>query len=209
MKKAGVSEDIIVFMVEHDYRDVDKVTRLKESGFKDETIMSIIKSELKGDKPSEVSPENISTEKGTGNRDNPKKISFETTAKAKILWYMIYKGKTVLQNSDKLEDVTISLLGGATPAANDKAVRFEWKEKGGLGLLDAFGKKNFKSPFYWDINKDDVLGPGAEGYSYILKGSTAHRGNPASDDSHYWVIYLEPADPRVADYMKKAISAAE
>ncbi|GAB4408561.1 MAG: hypothetical protein OHK0032_03930 [Thermodesulfovibrionales bacterium] len=194
LKKSGVSEDIIVFMVENDYKDVDKVSRLKEAGFKNETIMSVIKSELKN-KPQNSPPREEITKGIPAER-----VSFETTAKIRILWYLIYRGEPVLQNSDTIDDAKISIIDNTT-------IKFEWKEKGGLGLLDFFRKKPFKSPFYWNINRDDTFGPGLEGYAYMLKSITGHKGAPDTDGSHYWVVYFEPKDSKISDYIKNALQS--
>lgn len=190
LKKSGVSEAIIVFMVENDYRDVDKVARLKEAGFKDDTIMAIIKSELKS-RPSNTPSGGEVTKEGYSER-----VNFETTGRVKILWYIIYRGEPILQNSDAIENAKISITGNT--------IKFEWKTEG-LGLLDIFRKKPFKSPFYWEINRDDTFGPGKEGYAYILKSTVNHKGKPDTDGSHYWIIYLEPKDSRIVDYIKTTL----
>lgn len=196
LKKSGVSEDIIVFMAENDYRDVDKVSKLKEAGFKDENILAIIKSELKK-KPSSSQPGEGITKDIT-----QKNVDFETTAKIKIMRYLIYRGDPLLQNSDTMENANVSVI-------DNNIVKFEWKEKGGLGLLDFIRKKPFKSPFYWDIGKDDKLEAGLEGYAYMLKSTTSHKGAPETDGSHYWVIYLEPKDPKIIDLIKHTLQSSK
>ncbi len=179
LKKAGISEEIIVLMVENGYKDADKVLSLKDAGFKDESIMAIIKGELKSNTVSE-------------------KVNAQTTARVKILWYLIYRGNPVLQNSRIVDNATISLV-------DDTNIKIEWKEKSGLGLLDEIKKKTFKSPFYWSINKDDAIGAGAEGYAYILKSGPQHQGKPETDNTHYWEIYFDPRDAKIVDHIKHAL----
>lgn len=191
LKKSGIPEDIIVFMVENDYRDVDKVVKLKEAGFKDESIHAIIKNELKGSGQAEKNgPEMI-----RGVQDEKSIIT--TTARIKIMWYLVYRGEPVLQNSQAINNVKISAV--------NNTLEFEWEDKGGLGLLDLFRKKPFKSPFYWNIGKDDKLEIGAEGHSFKLISASGHKGSPETDSSHYWVIYLEPKDPKIIDYIKNSL----
>lgn len=195
LKKSGVSEDIIVFMLENDYKDVEKVSKLKEAGFKDETIRAIIKNDLKNKpKPtSELEKQEITKE------ISAEKVNFETTAKVKIMWYMIYKKQPTLQNSQVIDDVKVSIVSNT--------IKFEWKGGGGSDPLNVFLKRPFKSPFIWDINKDDTFGPSKEGYAYMLKSTISHKGNPAIDSSHYWVVYFEPKDLKIADYINNSFSA--
>ncbi len=194
LKKAGIPEDIIVFMVENNYKNVNKVLQLKEAGFKDKNIMTIIKSELKNKSLNSLPGEEIT-------RDTlPEQTDFKTTAKIKILWYMMYRGEPVLQNSDTINDAKVSIV-------DTNIVKFEWKEKGGLGLLDTLMNKPFKSPFYWDINKNDTLIPGRDGYHYILKSTVYHKGKPATDGTHYWIIFFEPKDLKIAKYIKNALQS--
>lgn len=232
LKKAGVSEDIIVFMVEHDYSDVDKVSKLKVSGFKDETILAILKSELKGklsdgslqkgnakdrlpnnsqengnvrkesSKTEESSkPEESSrSEESSKREESSKTVNFVTSARVKILWYLRYTGDPVLLNSDTMDDVKVSII-------DNNIMKFQWKQAS--GAFDFMLIKPFKSPIYWDINKDDILETGTEGYSFMLKSSPNHKGEPGSDASRYWLVYFEPRDSRIADYIKNAISTGQ
>src|SRR4030065_1505723 len=48
LKTSGLGEDVIIFMIENGYGNVDRVVRLKEAGFADETISSVIRNDLKG-----------------------------------------------------------------------------------------------------------------------------------------------------------------
>lgn len=193
LKTSGVSEDIIVFMAENDYKDIDKVVKMKEAGFRDESILAIIKSELKGRPTKEISS-------GSPEREGSIEAAaqVETFARVKIMWYMIYRGESVLQNSQAIENAKVSLV-------SSDSIKFEWKDKGGLGLLDFISKKPFKSPFYWKIDKGDKLENGLEGYAYMLKSTTSHKGVPDTDGSHYWVLYLEPKDAKIIDHIKDAL----
>ena len=190
LKKAGAPEDIILLMTESDYKDVERVLKLKEAGFKDETIRSIIKNDLKG-KPL---PGIVKGEKAQASTP-VHEARFETASKIKILWYLIYRGEPVLQNSQEVDNARMSIMKGGS-------IKFEWNE-GGNGLLDIFVKKAFESPFYWDIDKDDIFGPGEEGYPYVLKSTINHKGKPDTDSSHYWMVYFEPKDAKIVDYLKQ------
>ncbi len=176
LKKAGIPEETIIVMVENGYQDVEKVLKLKEAGFTDQSILAIVKGEAK-------------------NNLGKERIISETTAKAKIMWYLVFRGKPVLQNSKVIDDAKVSLV-------DDSSVKLEWKEKGGLGLLDELKVKAFTSPFYWVINKDDMLEPGGEEYPFVLQSTTAHQGKPDSDGAHYWMLYLEPKDAKIADSIR-------
>lgn len=176
LKNAGIPEEIIVLIVESNYKDTEKVLRLKEAGFKDESIKAIVAGEVKSNVVSE-------------------KIDFETTGQVKILWYFIYRDKPILQNSQTIENAKIALLDGS-------AVKIEWKEDGGLGLLEVLKKKAFKSPFYWVINKGDVLENGNRDYPLVLKTGLDHQGQPEIDRSHYWLVYLNPRDRNLSDRIK-------
>ena len=192
LKTSGVSEDIIVFMAENDYKDIDKVAKMKEAGFRDESIMAIIKSELKGRRTKEISSD------APDRKNNIEATAqVETTARVKIMWYLIYRGEPVLQNNQAIDNAKVSFAGNT--------IKFEWEDKGGLGLLDFIRKKPFKSPFYWMIDKGDKLESGPEGYAYMLESTTNHKGAPETDGSHYWVLYLEPKDAKIIDHIKDAL----
>ncbi|HAM50272.1 MAG TPA: hypothetical protein DCP92_06100 [Nitrospiraceae bacterium] len=187
LKKAGIPEDIILFMNDADYKDVEKVLKLKEAGFKNETILSIIKKDLKEKPPTEsLKKEPVTDAAAQGGQG-------ETTAKIKILWYMAYSANPALLSSQAIDNARISV-------ASPGRLKFEWEDKGFFSIVM---KDPFHSPFYWDINKDDVVGPGKNGYPYMLRSGVHHKGRPDTDDSHFWVIYLNPADTRILDYIKE------
>ncbi len=181
LKQAGIPEDIIVVMVENNYQDVEKIIKLKEGGFKEQTIMAIVKGEAQ-------------------NNQGKERFTVETTGRVKILWYLVYRGNPVLQNSQAIDNAKILLV-------DDAALKLEWKDQGGLGLLDEIKKKAFKSPFYWTMNKDDSLEQEADGYSLVLKSSTTHQGKPDSDGSHYWMLYLHPKDAKLGESLRKSLQS--
>lgn len=190
LKKAGIPEDIILFMVDSDYKDVDKVLKLKDAGFKDETILSIIKKDLKGKPSAEIRKEE--TVKSVSAQDT----GTEAPSKIKIIWYASYGGGPILLAKQEEDNARITLEAGT--------LRLEWPDKSVFNILL---KKPFKSPFIWDIAKDDTLGPGKDGYPYMLRSSINHKGRPETDDSHFWVVYLNPADTRILDSIKETISS--
>lgn len=191
LKKAGVPEEIIVFMAENRYTDVDKVLRLKEAGFKDETIHAVIRSESKDLPPAGESP-------AGGKPALAENVTLESPGKLQILWYLVYRGDPVVQNRQAVEDARISLVG-------DNAVKFEWKDKDGLGLLEVFRRKAFGSPFLWTLDEGDTLEAGKDGYAWMLKSTVNHRGKPPTDGAHYWIVQFTANDPRLADRLRKIL----
>lgn len=181
LKNAGVSEDIIVMLVETGYQDVDKIVHLREAGFKDQTIAAIIRGE-------------------TANNPSGERNTFETTARVRIEWYLMYRDKPVLQNSQTIDKARVYLV-------ENTSLKLEWKEAGGLGLLDSVMKKAFKSPFYWTLNRNDLLEQGGDGYSTMLQSMTMHEGKPDSDGAHYWRMYLEPDDPAIVNSVRSSLQA--
>lgn len=193
LKKAGVSEEVVVYMVESRYDDADKVCRLKEAGYKDQTILAIIKSEVETAESATRSPEE-------GKPAAPEKVAFRTSGRIRILWYLVYRGEPVVQNKMAVDNVAISFVG-------ENVLKFEWNDKEDLGLLEVFRRRAFRSPFYWEIAGDDTLEPGREGYPWMLKSATGHHGKPATDTTHFWVVYMDTKDAGITDFIKKASSA--
>ncbi len=192
LKNAGVAEEVVVYMVEFHYNDVEKVCKLKEAGYTDQTLLAVIKSEV----------ESALEAPGAPRKDKfaaPEKTTFQTTGKIKILWHIIYQGKPVVQNKFTADNATISFV-------NDNTVKFEWNDKEDLGLLEVFRRRPFRSPFYWEIAADDTLVPGKEGSPWMLKSAASHRGKPATDDKHFWIVSFEPRDDRIADHIRKAFA---
>lgn len=186
LKKAGVKEEIILYLNKKDYKDVEKVLKLKAAAFTDETILSIIKNDLNGES-------SLSVSKDERVRDNPHDESgVESTSKISILWYSAFKSGPVL-----LEKQTISK---ARVIMGPEKIGFEWEDK---GVFDILFKKPFKSPFYWDINKDDLLTIGKEGCPLLLKSTANHKGRPETDDSHFWAVCLDTGDARITDFLRQ------
>lgn len=192
LKTSGVAEDLIRMMIDSGYSDVGRVIKLKEMGFKDETILSVIKSDLKergAQQPLAVQAESVAQDRAT---------DMQTTAKVKIERYLVY-GDPIVQNSQEIESATVSLQEGGR-------LKFEWAgDKGLLALDDYFQMKPFASPFYWDLNQGDAFGPAERMKNvYVLQSARAHKGRPATDDTHYWVISFEPANAEIAERIKLA-----
>lgn len=192
LKKAGISEEVVVYMVESRYDDVNKVCKLKEAGYKDQTILAIIKSEL-------GSAQAASNARGEDKNASPEKVAFRTEGRIKILWHLVYRGEPVVQNKMTVDNASISIIG-------DNVLKFEWDDREDLGLLGVFRRRPFHSPFYWEIARDDALGPGKEGYPWMLKSATGHHGKPATDNAHSWILYFDPKDAGITDYIRKASS---
>lgn len=193
LKQAGISEELIVYIVEADYRDIDKVLRLKEAGFTDQALLAIVRSETTKPASGGVSAEEAGPTAS-------EKTVFETGGRIKILWYLLYQGKPVLQNHQSVEDARILLVG-------DNVIRFEWNVKEELGLLEVFRRRPFTSPFAWEIQPGDVLEPGKEGYPWALQSTIGHKGHPPTDGKHYWIVYFEPKDPAITDRLKQRLSS--
>ncbi len=191
LKNSGVSEEVVRVIVESGYGDVARVLQLKNAGFKDDTILSVIKADLKEGQLSASSTGN------PGKQSASDVVDARTTARVKIQWYMVYRGNAMLQNSQEIDGATLSMIGG-------KSLRFEWADKGGMGLLDFAYKKPFTSPFYWDFDKEDAIASGTPGYAYTLKSATAHRGRPDTDGSHYWIVSFDPAGQEFSRWIEKA-----
>lgn len=192
LKKAGVSEEVVVYMVESRYDDANKVRKLKEAGYKDQTILAIIKSEV-------WRAEAVSHARGEGKNAVPERVTFRTEGRIKILWHLVYRGEPVVQNKMTVDNVAISFVG-------DNVLKFEWDDNENLGLLEVFKRRAFRSPFYWEIAGDDVLEPGREGYPWMLKSAIGHHGKPVTDNTHFWILYLEPMDAGITGYIRKASS---
>jgi hypothetical protein len=180
LKKSGIAEETIVLMVESSYGDVEKILHLKAAGFREENIRAVIKAESKT---------------GAGSE----RIDKTTTANVKILRYLVFRGKPVLQKSQTIDKAVLSLVDGSN-------LKLEWKEPGGLGLIEQFRPKGFKNPFYWTINaREDTLIPSHNGYPYLLKSGLNHKGMPETDETHYWLLFIDPGDSAVIELIKSVL----
>ncbi len=196
LKKANVSEEVIVLMAENNYQNTDKVLKLKEAGYKDETILAIVKSEVKN--------KSLPAEKGVTSlpvaplEPAGPKIDFQTLAKVKIFRYLIYRDKPLLQNKEAIADAQISILG--------KTLQITWEKKGGMDPSNAFQKEPFEPPFKLELYENDILEQGSEGYAYMLKTGLGNDYQVKMRREGYWVVYLEPKDQKLIDYIKSALS---
>jgi len=209
LKEAGLSESIIQLMVDSGYDDVNRVLRLKEAGFKDDTILSVIQSDLKesGTAPSSAAmPATPSASvPATASVAVPATetageiVDFSTGAKVRIVHFLIYRNNPVEQNSDAYEAATMTMVGGNT-------LKIEWSKEDGrtVGLLL---KKPFKSPFYWNISSGDSFAPGKDQNTFVLKSSTNRVGQPETDGTHYWEISFEPANAEIVQWIERAHAA--
>ena len=212
LKTSGLGEDVILFMIENDYGNVDRVVRLKEAGFADETISSVIRSDLKAGveaKRPALQPEQVKqvkpvTEPVTEPMAKPMADAtaiMQTSAKVTIEQYLAL-GDPVVQKSQDIPDATISLLQG-------RRLKIEWdgsKLTPTLGNLLLRGKP-FASPFYWDLDKGDGLhSVNPKDNSFILRTGHSHQGRPTAGKTHYWVVHVPPDSPDLERRISELLS---
>ena len=212
LKTSGLGEDVILFMIENDYGNVDRVVRLKEAGFADETISSVIRSDLKAGveaKRPALQPEQVKqvkpvTEPVTEPMAKPMADAtaiMQTSAKVTIEQYLAL-GDPVVQKSQDIPDATISLLQG-------RRLKIEWdgsKLTPTLGNLLLRGKP-FASPFYWDLDKGDGLhSVNPKDNSFILRTGHSHQGRPTAGKTHYWVVHVTPDSPDLERRISELLS---
>lgn len=208
LKTSGLGEDVILFMIENDYGNVDRVVRLKEAGFADETISSVIRSDLKAGaeakrpvlKPEQVKQVKPVAEPVTRPMAEATAI-MQSSAKVTIEQYLVL-GDPVVQKSQDIPNATISLLQG-------RRLKIEWdgsKVTPTLGNLLLRGKP-FASPFYWDLDKGDGLhSVNPKDNSFILRTGHSHQGRPTADKAHYWVMHLTPGSPDLERRIRELLS---
>jgi len=194
LKSSGLREDVIRFMVDSGYSNVDRVIKLKGVDFSDETILSVIKSDLK---TGDALP---ASQLVTTASSPVRAVVMETKAKVRIERYLAY-GDPILQNSQDIADATIQLIEG-------KRLQFVWGGNHGQSTLDEiFQSQTFVSPFYWDMDKRDRLEVAAKkDNTFILRTGSTHQGRPTTDDAHYWIVYLTPNSPDLVERIKKILS---
>ena len=212
LKTSGLGEGVILFMIENDYGNVDRVVRLKEAGFADETISSVIRSDLKAGveaKRPALQPEQVKqvkpvTEPVTEPMAKPMADAtaiMQTSAKVTIEQYLAL-GDPVVQKSQDIPDATISLLQG-------RRLKIEWdgsKLTPTLGNLLLRGKP-FASPFYWDLDKGDGLhSVNPKDNSFILRTGHSHQGRPTAGKTHYWVVHVTPDSPDLERRISELLS---
>jgi hypothetical protein len=177
--------------VESGYSNIDRVIKLKEAGFKDDTIVSVIRSDLKEG----VAARTPTTRSGTGSASEV--VNFETSARVKIERYLVTSGDGLLMNDVQIDAAMVSIVGG-------KTLKLEFPKNSGGYSGYILRLAEFKSPFYWYVNKEDTITPGPRKNIYVLKSTMSHAGRPETDGSHYWVISFEPAKPEIAQWIERA-----
>lgn len=198
LKVSGLGEGVIRFMVESGYADVDRVLKLKEAGFSDETISTVVRSDLKtgGEAPPQVANV-VPTQpavKPTAQVAAAEVATLQTSAQVKIEQYLV-RGEPVVKNSQDIPGATVTLLEG-------KRLKIEWDAS--KVPANFFRRKPFTSPFYWDLDKSDGLhGASPKDNSFVLRTGHAHQGQPATDKAHSWIVHVTPDSPELA----KRISA--
>ena len=213
LKNAGLSDNTIQLIVESGYSNIDRVIKLKDAGFKDDTIVSVIRSDLKEGVAAPVP----TTRSGTGTASEAVKdvvatptpttrsgtsaasevVNFETNARVNIQRYLVTSGDGLLMNDVEIDAAMVSIVDG-------KILKLEFPKNSGGYSGYIFRLAEFKSPFYWDVNKDDTITPGPRKNIYVLKSTMSHAGRPETNGSHYWVISFEPAKPEIAQWIERA-----
>ncbi|MDZ7593422.1 MAG: hypothetical protein U0932_02110 [Thiobacillus sp.] len=212
LKTSGLGEDVIIFMIENGYGNVDRVVRLKEAGFADETISSVIRSDLKAGveaKRPAPQPEQVKQVKPVAEpvaEPVTKPMAdataiMQTSAKVTIEQYLAL-GDPVVQKSQDIPGATISLLQG-------RRLKIEWD---GSKLTQTVGNlllrgKPFASPFYWDLDKGDGLhSVNPKDNSFILRTGHSHQGRPTAGKTHYWVVHVTPDSPDLEKRIRELLS---
>ena len=203
LKTSGLGEDVIRFMIENDYGNVDRVVRLKEAGFADETISSVIRSDLKAGveaKRPALHPEQVKQVQPVAEPAAEATATMQTSAKVTIEQYLVL-GDPIVQNSQDILNATISLLPG-------RRLKIEWDGSKVPSTLGNFLRgKPFTSPFYWDLDKGDGLhSVNPKDNSFILRTGHSHRGRPKTDKAHYWIVHLTPNSPDLAKRIGELLS---
>lgn len=201
LKASGLGEGVILFMVESGYADVDRVLKLKEAGFSDETISAVVRSDLKAGgeaapQPKSVAPTRPSVEPATQAvaQTSGEVALLWTSAQVKIEQYLV-RGEPVVKNSQDIPGATVTLLEG-------RRLKIEWDAS--KVPANFFRRKPFTSPFYWDLDKSDGLhGVSPKDNSFVLRTGHGHQGQPAADKAHSWIVHVTPDSPELA----KRISA--
>lgn len=203
LKTVGLGEDVIRFMIENGYGNVDRVVKLKEAGFTDETISSVIRSDLKG--AGEAQQPTPQPEKAKLAQPVAKPIAdataiMQTPAKVRIEHHLVL-GDPIIQNLQEIQNATVSLLEG-------RRLKIEWDDSKAPSTLGSlFLGKPFASPFYWDLEKGDgLVSVNPKDNSFVLRTGRSHKGRPAADKSHSWIVYLTPNSPDLSKRIREILS---
>jgi hypothetical protein len=224
LKTSGVGEDVIRFMLENGYGNVDRVVKLKEAGFADETISTVIKTDLKGEKaatpPPAPAPVQATSAPSTSAAAAPAVVQptptlsaatpaaaqaearaiLQTPAKVRIEHYQAL-GDPVVLNTQDIKTATVSLLEG-------RILKIEWDpSKVSRTLGNLFLGKPFENPFYWDLEQGDTLvNVSPKDNAFVLRTARFHQGRPKVNKSHYWLLYLTPQSPELAKQLQSLVS---
>ena len=203
LKTVGLGEDVIRFMIESGYGNVDRVVKLKEAGFTDETISSVIRSDLKG--AGEARQPTPQPEKARQAQPVAEPIAdataiMQTPAKVRIEHHLVL-GDPIIQNLQEIQNATVSLLEG-------RRLKIEWDDSKAPSTLGSlFLGKPFASPFYWDLEKGDgLVSVNPKDNSFVLRTGRSHQGRPAADKSHSWIVYLTPNSPDLSKRIREILS---
>lgn len=206
LKTSGLGEDVIRFMVEHDYADVDRVLKLKEAGFGDETIASVIRKDLRGaearpaPRPAAETPaQPVAQQPVVQQPAVEEKALMQASAAVRIEEYFV-RGEPIIKNSLGLTQTTVSLLAG-------NRLKIEWRGDVATSTLDTFLKrKTFASPFYWDLDKgDSVHSVNPKENAFVLRTGRTHPGDPSIDGARYWIVYLTADTPELEKRIRAAM----
>lgn len=211
LKASGLGEEIIRFMIENGYDNVDRVLKLKEAGFADETIATVIRSDLKTTgEPGRTMPQaQQANASKPAQQTQPVRretelvaeapVLMRTTAKVKIEQY-VGLGEPVVQNSQDIPNATVSLLEG-------RRLKIEWGQDGSASTPGRLlWRKPFDNPFYWDLSKGDLLHrASSRDNSFTLRTGHLHGGSPATTRSQHWLVYLTPDNPDLARRIKELL----
>jgi hypothetical protein len=199
LKMSGLGEEVIRFMVENGYDNVDRVVKLKEAGFADETISSVIKTDLKAVGEAKLpAPQPVKAQQAQPVAEAA--ATMQTLAKVRIEQYLAV-GEPVVKNSQDISNATISLLQG-------RRLKIEWDGNPAVSTLDnILRRKPFENPFYWDLDKGDALhSVNPKDNSFILRTGRLHQGRPAADRAHYWIVHVTPNSPDLEKRIRELLS---
>ena len=201
LKASGLGEDVIRFMIESDYGNVERVVRLKEAGFADETIATVIRNDLKsgGEEPQRPAPraETTATAQPAAAQAAEAAALFRATGTVKIEQYLV-RGEPVVQNAQDIPGATISLLEG-------RRLKIDWDPA--KVPANFFRRKPFTPPFYWDLDKSDGLhAVSQKDNAFVLRTGHAHRGRPETGTARAWVVHVTPDSPELAQRIRALLA---
>lgn len=209
LKASNLGESVIRLMIESDYDNVGRVMKLKQAGFSDETITSVIRGDLKAGSEAKrpvlqaeqpaSQPEKVEPLKPVSAPVADAKASLQTSAKVTLEQYLSV-GDPVMQNGQEIQNATISLLEG-------RRLKIEWNDSKPSGLVSLFRGKPFASPLYWDLDKSDSLhSVNSKDGSFTLQTGYSHPGQPPVDRSRYWVMQVSPENPELVKRIRTLLS---